>query len=73
MVKNSTKQAFEILSREILVQAEEICELRTLMEYNEAPGNGIPSLVNTDTPSVISSQFQAMKVKLATICLPIHK
>ena len=67
MVEDSTKQATKILSGEILVQAEGICELRALMERNAAPGNGIPSLVDTDTSPVISSQFQAIKVKLDSL------
>ena len=67
MVEDSTKQATEIISGEILVQAEEICELIALMERNAAPGNGISSLVNTDKSSIISSQYQAMKVGLDSL------
>ena len=68
LVEASTNQATEILLGGLLVQAEEIQELKALIEQNAAvPGNGIPSLVNTDTLSVMSSQFQAMKVKLDSL------
>ena len=62
-VKAFTNQATEILSGELLFQVGEIRELKALIEQNSAvPGNDIPSLVNTDSSSIMSIQFQAMKV-----------
>ena len=68
LVEASTNQATEILSGELLVQAEEIRQLKAALEQNSAaPGNGIPSLIGTDESSVMSSQLQAMKVKLDSL------
>ena len=55
MFEDSTKQATEIISGELLVQAEEIRELQAQIDCTAGVGNGIPLLVNTDTSAVISS------------------
>ena len=68
LVEASTSQATEILSGELLVQAEEIRQLKATLEQNSpAPGNGIPSLIGTDESSVMSSQLQALKVELDSL------
>ena len=67
LVENSTKQATEILSGELLVQVEEMCALRAQIERNTV-GDGVPSLVNTGTLSIMSSvQYQAMKVEIDSL------
>ena len=67
LVEDSTKQATKILLGELLVQAEEVCVLRAQIECNTV-GDGVPSLVNTDTSSVMSSvQYQAMQVEINSL------
>ena len=48
LVKDSTKQATEIILGELLVQAEEICTLRAQIGRNTVYDD-VPSLVNTNT------------------------
>ena len=66
LVKASTNQANEIVSGELLVQAEEIRALKALIERSSG-SDGATSMVNTDTSSVMSSQFQAMKVEIDSL------
>ena len=67
LVEDSIKQATKILSGELLVQVEEIRALRAQVERTTV-SDGVLSLVNTDTSSVMSNvQYQAMQVEINSL------
>ena len=69
LVEDANKQSTEVLSGELLIQAEEIRSLKeTLDAMKHMSGSGgVPSMVNTDTSSVMSQQNQAYQVEIATL------
>ena len=67
LVEDANKQSTEVLSGELLVQAEEIQSLRESLDAMKHLTGGVPSMVNTDTSSVMSQQNQAYQVEIATL------
>ena len=67
LVEDANKQSTEVLSGELLIQAEEIRSLRESLDAMKHMTGGVPSMVNTDTSSVMSQQNQAYQVEIATL------
>ena len=72
LVEESTKISTEILSGELLIQAETIARLGAQLDDRKQsppfpPSSGVPSMVNTDTSSVMSQQQQAMQVEINSL------
>ena len=66
LVEDANKQSTEVLSGELLVQAEEIRSLRESLDAMKHL-TGVPLMVNTDTSSVMSQQNQVYQVEIVTL------
>ena len=69
LVEVSTKQSTKILLGELLIQADINALLTAQLDEqdNHVYFGGPPSMVNTDTSSVMSQQNQAMQVEINTL------